>query len=145
MALIDLVKWDNPGTQVCWKFPSNELSTATQLIVNESQTATLFKGGQRCDVFGPGRHSLSADNLPILNKLVNLPFGRKSPFTADEVWFVNQAIPLNLKFGTPPVAVPAVQFDVMLNGQPMGPCTMGRLRSVVRTSPFMAHTRLWRQ
>ena len=100
MALIDLVKWDNPGNLICWKYPGNELSTATQLIVNESQTAILFKGGQRCDVFGAGRHTLSTGNIPVLNKLVNLPFGGKSPFTA-EVWFVNQTIPLNLKFGTP--------------------------------------------
>ena len=100
MALIDLVKWDNPGNLICWKYPGNELSTATQLIVNESQTAILFKGGQRCDAFGAGRHTLSTGNIPVLNKLVNLPFGGKSPFSA-EVWFVNQTIPLNLKFGTP--------------------------------------------
>jgi len=100
VALIDVVKWDNPGSQLVWKFPNSELSTATQLIVNESQTAILFKSGQRCDVFRAGRHTLSTGNIPVLNGLVNLPFGGKSPFTA-EVWFVNQTIPLNLKFGTP--------------------------------------------
>ncbi len=99
MALIDVVKWDDPGTALAWKFPGTELSTMTQLIVNESQTAILFKNGQRCDVFGAGRHTLSTANIPALSKLVNLPFGGKSPFAA-EVWFVNRAIPLNLKFGT---------------------------------------------
>jgi len=100
MPLIDLLKWDNPGSDVVWKFPHTELSTMTQLIVNESQTAILFKNGQRCDVFGAGRHTLSTGNIPLLNRLVNLPFGEKSPFAA-EVWFVNHTIPLNLKFGTP--------------------------------------------
>ncbi len=99
MPLIDHVKWDDPGSLVVWKHPQFELSTMTQLIVNESQTAILFKNGQRCDVFGAGRHTLSTGNIPLLNKLINLPFDGKSPFAA-EVWFVNQAIPLDLKFGT---------------------------------------------
>lgn len=72
----------------------------TQVIVNESQAAILFKNGQRCDVLGAGRHTLSTQNIPLLNKIVNLPFGGRSPFAA-EVWFVNLTIPLNLKFGTP--------------------------------------------
>ena len=59
MALIDVVKWDDPGDLLVWKFPSTELSTATQLIVNESQEALLFKDGQRCDTFGAGRYTLS--------------------------------------------------------------------------------------
>ncbi len=100
MALIDVVKWENPGEMFVWKFPSSELSTMTQVIVHESQYAILFKNGQRFDVLGPGRHTLSTQNIPLLSKLVNLPFGGKSPFAA-EVWFVNRAIPLNLKFGTP--------------------------------------------
>ncbi len=100
MALVDVVKWDNPGTQLVWQFPRTDLATTTQLIVNESQKAIVFLNGQRCDVFGAGRHTLSTQNIPLLNKLINLPFGGKSPFAA-EVWFVNQAIPLDLKFGTP--------------------------------------------
>lgn len=114
MALVDLVKWDNPGTQLVWKFPKTDLSTATQLVVNESQKAVLFKNGQRLDVFGAGRHTLTTQNIPLLNKLINLPFGGKSPFAA-EVWFVNQAISLDLKFGTPtPIQVedPAYQIVV---------------------------------
>ncbi|NWJ40692.1 MAG: SPFH domain-containing protein [Geothrix sp.] len=100
MSIIDLVKWDDPGNLVVWKSDKSELTTMTQLIVNESQTAILFKNGQRCDLFGAGRHTLSTGNIPLLNKLINLPFGGKSPFAA-EVWFVNHAVPLDLKFGTP--------------------------------------------
>jgi len=101
MGSIDVLKWDAPGQLMAWKHPGSDLTTMTQLIVNESQAAVLFKNGQRCDVFGAGRHTLSTQNIPLLNRIINLPFkGRRTPFTA-EVWFVNLAIPLDLKFGTP--------------------------------------------
>jgi membrane protease subunit (stomatin/prohibitin family) len=68
-----------------------------QLIVNESQEALFFKGGKALDVFGPGTHTLSSSNVPILQKLINLPFGGQTPFTA-EVWFVNKTVKRNLKW-----------------------------------------------
>jgi len=70
-----------------------------QLIVNESQDGLLFKGGKLMDTFGPGRHTLATMNIPILNHVINMPFGGESPFAA-EVWFVNKAIPLDIKWGT---------------------------------------------
>jgi membrane protease subunit (stomatin/prohibitin family) len=99
MALIDVVKWDNPGDLLVWKFPATDLTTMTQLIVNESQTAILFKDGKQLDVFAAGRHTLKTNNIPLLNKIINLPFGGVSPFAA-EVWYCNRAVPLDLKWGT---------------------------------------------
>lgn len=100
MDLIDVLKWDGPGNLMAWKYPGQDLSTMTQLIVNEAQVAVLFKNGQRCDVFGAGRHTLSTQNIPVLNRFINLPFkGGRTPFSA-EVWFVNLAIRLDMKFGT---------------------------------------------
>ncbi len=114
MALIDVVKWEAAADQIVWKFPNSELSTMTQLIVNESQTAILFKDGKRLDSFGAGRHTLSTNNIPLLNKLVNLPFGGKSPFAA-EVWFVNRAVPLDLKWGTPtPLQLEDPQYGLVV-------------------------------
>jgi membrane protease subunit (stomatin/prohibitin family) len=114
MALIDVVKWDAGAGDLVWKFPGTALSTMTQLIVNESQWAILFKDGRRCDVFGAGRHTLSTNNIPILNRLVNLPFGGNSPFAA-EVWFVNRAIPLDLKWGTPnPMQLEDPQYGLIV-------------------------------
>lgn len=114
MALIDVVKWDAAGDELMWKFPSSELSTMTQLIVHESQWAMLFKDGKRLDLFEAGRHTLNTNNLPLLNKLVNLPFGGQSPFKA-EVWFVNKAIPLNLKWGTPtPMQLEDPQYGLVV-------------------------------
>ena len=100
MAVIDRVKWDGSPEVVAWKFPSEELSTWTQLIVNETQEAFLVRGGVYEGPFGAGRHTLSTENIPLISKLINLPFGGKSPFSA-EVWFVNKIINLDVKWGTP--------------------------------------------
>lgn len=99
MAIIDVVKFNGPAGVLAWKFPSEELSTWTQLIVNESQEAIFFKGGKALDSFGAGRYTLSTQNIPIISNIVNLPFGGQSPFAA-EVWFVNKAHTLNIKWGT---------------------------------------------
>ena len=56
-----------------WRWPSDTLTLGTQLIVNQSQEAIFYKGGQAVDVFGPGTHTLAADNLPLLQHLVNYP------------------------------------------------------------------------
>ena len=110
MALIDVVRYEGGPNIFAWKYPNDELSTKTQLIVNESQEAILFKGGQALDVFGAGRHTLETRNIPILNKLINLPFGGQSPFKA-EVWFVNKIHSLDIKWGTP---TPVSLFDPFL-------------------------------
>lgn len=99
MAIVEVVKYNGGTDLFAWKYPNEELGTWTQLIVNESQEAILFKGGKALDVFGSGRHTLDTANIPVLNKLVNLPFGGRSPFTA-EVWYVNKVYDLDVKWGT---------------------------------------------
>lgn len=91
MALIDLVRWAPQGSETiyAWRFPHTNLSTYTQLIVQESQEALLFSKGQLVGKFGPGKHTLNTENLPILRSLFGIPFGGQNPFTA-EVWFVNK-------------------------------------------------------
>lgn len=110
MALIDIVKYEGGPNIFAWKHPNTELSTKTQLIVNESQEAVLFKGGQALDVFTSGRHTLETKNIPIINKLINLPFGGQSPFNV-EIWFVNKIHSLDIKWGT---ATPISLFDPFL-------------------------------
>lgn len=99
-GVIDVIKYNGEADEIVWKFPYENLSIGAQLVVNQSQEAIFFKGGAAADVFGPGTHTLSANNIPILQKLVNLPFGGKTPFTA-EVWFIDKKPHRNLKFGTP--------------------------------------------
>lgn len=101
MAILDRIKYDaSSDDAIAWKFQSEEIRLGAQLIVNESQEAIFFKGGKALDTFGPGTHTLSSGNIPLLSKLVNLPFGGKTPFAA-EVWYVNKTVKRDLKWGTP--------------------------------------------
>ena len=114
MAVIDVVRYDGPPHVLAWKNPNTELGTWTQLIVNESQEAVLFKGGQALDVFGPGRPTLSTANLPILTGLLRLPFGGSSPFQA-EVWYVNKLSVLDVLWGTPtPAQLQDPKYGIMV-------------------------------
>lgn len=114
MAIVDVIKYDGNPDVFAWKYPNSELGTWTQLVVNESQEAILVKGGQVCDVFGAGRHTLSTANIPILNKIINLPFGGDSPFTA-EVWFINKLFALDIKWGTStPIQIQDPKYKVFI-------------------------------
>ena len=114
MAIVEVLKFNSDASIFAWKYPNSELSTWTQLIVNESQEAVLVKNGQITDVFGPGRYVLSTDNIPVLQKLINIPFGQKSPFSA-EVWFINRAFALDIKWGTTtPIQVQDPKYGVFV-------------------------------
>ena len=101
-AIIDRIKYDGPQNGEPWlvyKYPSEELVLGSQLIVNQGQEALFFKGGKALDLFGAGTHTLQTGNLPVLNKLVNLPFGGKTPFSA-EIYYINKTSKLNMNWGT---------------------------------------------
>lgn len=133
MAIIDLVKWDAPDSLYAWKFPSQELATWTQLIVSESQEAVLLSGGQMDGPYGAGRHTLSTENIPVISGLFGLPFGGKSPFTA-EVWFVNKAMPLDVRWGTTdPIQLQDPKYHIMLPVRAFGQFGV----QVVNTKKFL--------
>ncbi len=100
MALIKSIYWEQEDREeLIYKFPFNNISLGSVLTVNESQEALFFKSGVLCDTFGAGRHTLSTANLPVLNKLVNLPSGGDTTFMA-EVWFVSKLDKRNMFWGT---------------------------------------------
>ncbi len=108
MAIIDVLKYDGPNNVLVWKWRSSsnqsreeELRYGTQLVVNQSQEACFIKGGQMLDVFGPGTHTLSSKNLPILSSIIGLAFGGDSPFKA-EVYYINKSVSMDAKFGLLP-------------------------------------------
>ncbi len=120
MTVIDLVKW-NPGRDMdsgqnsvyAWRFPETNLSTYTQLIVAESQEAILFGKGRMLGKFGPGKHTLHTENIPLLRALFGVPFGGQNPFTA-EVWFVNKLLPLNIDWATDAMRIHDADYKVMV-------------------------------
>lgn len=100
MAIIDVVKYTpDDDNSFVWKFPSEDLRLGTQVVVNEGQEAIFFKSGVALDIFTAGTHTLNTGNIPLLNKLINLPFGGNTPFTA-EVWFINRTVKRDIKWGT---------------------------------------------
>lgn len=101
MALFDVIRFNGLASRdwLIYKYPSDDISHFSQLIVQEGQIAVFLKGGTICDIFGPGSYSLSTDNLPILKNLVKIPFGGKTPSSA-EIYFINTTIRFDINWGT---------------------------------------------
>ncbi len=114
MALIDVIKWEVSDEEFIYKFPSDDLRIGSQLVVYQSQTAFFVQKGKICDEFTAGTYTIKSENIPILNKLINLAFGSDSPFKAD-VWFVNQITKLNMKWGTPqPIQLEDPKYGIIV-------------------------------
>ncbi len=99
---IDVIEWiDASRSNLVWKFPrgDNEIKNGAQLIVRESQAAVFLHEGELGDVFKPGRHELSTNNIPILTTLKSWKYAFNSPFKAD-VYFVNTRQFTDQKWGT---------------------------------------------
>ena len=114
MALIDVVKCEVNDRELVYKFPSEDLRIGTQLVVYSGQTAFFVKGGKVMDEFTSGTYTIKTENIPILNKLINLPFGKRTPFMA-EVWFINNLAILDSKWGTPtPLQLEDPKFGIIV-------------------------------
>jgi membrane protease subunit (stomatin/prohibitin family) len=103
--IIDVIDHVNVGTdELVWREPqqgSGDWRMGSQVIVGESQAAVFVRSGQVLDALGPGRHTLSTANLPILSGLIGLATSGRTPFTAD-LYFVNQRDMPQVGWGTNP-------------------------------------------
>ncbi len=102
-VFLEIIEWfDESGGEIAHRIPesgSADIKHGAQLVVRESQAAVLFYSGKAFDVYGPGRHTLTTGNIPILTRALSAPWGFQSPLRA-EVYFVNMKEFTNIKWGT---------------------------------------------
>ena len=99
---LEIIEWqDDSRDTISFRYPDQdrEIKNGAQLIVRESQTAQFIYLGQFGDTFGPGKHTLTTDNIPILSTLKGWKYGLHSPFKAD-LYYVNTRLFTGNKWGT---------------------------------------------
>jgi excisionase family DNA binding protein len=100
--LIEIIEWtDDSRDTLSFRWPDNdkEIKNGAQLIVRESQVAQFVYLGQFGDTFGPGKHTLTTDNIPVLTTLKGWKYGFETPFKAD-VYYVSTRLFTGNKWGT---------------------------------------------
>ncbi len=100
--LIEIIEWlDDSNDTLVWRFPDDdhEIKMGAKLTVRQGQAAVFVNEGQIADVFGPGLHTLSTQNMPVLTRIKGWKYGFESPFKA-EIYFVNTKQYPDLKWGT---------------------------------------------
>ncbi len=114
--LIEVIEWLDPTQDtIVYRFPvqGQEIKMGAKLIVRESQNAVFINEGKLADVFQPGTHTLTTQNLPVLTKLNSWQFGFNSPFKA-EVYFFNTKQFTDRKWGTSnPVLIRDAEFGAV--------------------------------
>lgn len=98
-SIAKVIKYEGDNTTFIWKHPTEEFNTGSQLIVHESQEAIFFMNGQALDLFGPGRHTLDTQNLPLVGQFYNQVFDGETPFHC-EIYFINKVEQMAIKWGT---------------------------------------------
>lgn len=98
-GLASVIKYEGDNETLIWKHPIEDFNYGSQLIVHESQEAIFFRDGQALDLFGAGRYTLETQQLPILEKLYQLPTDLGKTFHS-EVYFINLATQMGIKWGT---------------------------------------------
>lgn len=113
---LEIIQWqDDSRDTLSFRFPDEdkEIKRGAQLIVRESQVAQFVYLGQFGDTFGPGKHTLVTDNIPILSTLKGWKYGLESPFKAD-VYFVNTRLFTGNKWGTAnPIMMRDADFGIV--------------------------------
>lgn len=121
MSLLQLIEQEMTNDQLVVRSHIEDFNAKSQLIVYESQEAIFYKNGQALDLFGPGRHTLSSENVPVLKRFFSHLFGGKTPLPCD-VYFVNKVNVLDIIWGTDsPVQLEDPKYPMLVsvraNGQ----------------------------
>jgi len=100
--LIEVIEWtDDSRDTLSFRYPDEDkaIKNGAQLIVRESQQVQFVYLGEFGDTFGPGKHTLTTENIPILTKLKSWKYGFNSPFKVD-VYYLNTRLFTGNKWGT---------------------------------------------
>ena len=113
---LEIIEWeDDSRDTISFRYPDQdrEIKNGAQLIVRESQTAQFVYLGQFGDTFGPGKYTLTTDNIPILATLKGWKYGLHSPFKAD-LYYVNTRLFTGNKWGTAnPIMLRDADFGIV--------------------------------
>lgn len=124
------IRYDGDNSTFIWKHPEEDFQIGSQLIVHESQEAIFFLNGEALDTFGPGRHTLETEVLPLLNKVFNFATKKDIPFHA-EIYFINYSTQMGIKWGTDSRIrfvdpITKIPFDIGASGEISLKVTHGR-------------------
>ena len=100
--LIEIIEWtDDSRDTLAYRWPDDDkqIKNGAQLIVRESQMAQFVAAGQFADLFGPGRHRLTTENIPVLSTIYGWKYGFEAPFKCD-VYYLNTRLFTGNKWGT---------------------------------------------
>ena len=114
--LIEVIEWtDDSRDTLSYRWPDDdrEIKNGAQLIVRESQQVQFVAAGQYADLFQPGKHTLSTQNIPVLSTLQGWKYGFQSPFKCD-IYYLNTRLFTGNKWGTSnPVMLRDKDFGVV--------------------------------
>ena len=110
MPLVEAISWTNaPADQIAVRFPNVSLKFGSQVIVMENQSAVFFRDGKALDVFGPGRHTISSNNIPLLTGLVQRIGLIGNIFDCEVIFITNSQLRAN--FGGQAYSAPSGQIQ----------------------------------
>ena len=114
--LIEIIEWNDDSRDTLsyrWPDEDKEIKNGAQLIVRESQVVQFVAAGKYADLFGPGKHTLTTENIPILSTILGWKYGFNSPFKCD-VYYLNTRLFTGNKWGTSnPVMMRDKDFGVV--------------------------------